>query len=104
MPKPGVLRLQLLQPFHLVALQPAILIPPAIECNFRHPYRSDRFSDRFALCYLHFNLPQLRDSLFRHMSLLGHSASPIRLKAILQRGPLSRWQTTATPIETRIGG
>jgi hypothetical protein len=38
------------------------------------------------------------------MSLLGHSASPIRLKAILQGGPLSRWQTTATPIETRIGG
>jgi len=28
------------------------------------------------------------------MSLLGHSASAIRLKAILQGGPLSRGQTT----------
>jgi hypothetical protein len=93
---------RLLQPFHLIALQPAILIPPPIVCNFHHPYRSDRLSNWFALRCQHFNLPRLRNNLFRLMSLLWHSASSIRLKAILQGGPLSRGQTiTQWRLESR---
>ena len=35
-----VLGFQLLQPLDLVTLQPAVLIAPAVVCNFRHTYRS----------------------------------------------------------------
>jgi hypothetical protein len=51
---------------------------------------------RIALRRQHFHLPQLRNNLFRLVSLLGHFASSIRLKAILQGGPLSKGQATLT--------
>ena len=53
----GTLIERLYSRFTLVTLLPALLRAPAIVCNFRHPYRSDRFSDRFTLRRQHFNLP-----------------------------------------------
>jgi len=56
-PKPRVLRLQLFQPLNLVALKPAILVTPAVVCNFRHSYRPHRIRDWLALCHQHIDLP-----------------------------------------------
>ena len=50
------LGLKLFQPLPLVALQPAILLAPPVICNFRHPYRPNRFRDRPSLRYQHVNL------------------------------------------------
>jgi sulfhydrogenase subunit beta (sulfur reductase) len=44
-----VLRLGLLEPLYLAALQPAIFLAPPIIGNLRHAYRSDRFRDRSPL-------------------------------------------------------
>ncbi len=41
-PKSGILSLEIFQPLDLVALQLAELLAPAIVCNLRHAYRSDR--------------------------------------------------------------
>ena len=73
LPKPPVLRLQLLQALHLVELQPAVLRPPAIIGRLSHPNRPDRLGHRLALCRKHFDLPELGDDLLRRAPLPCHS-------------------------------
>jgi hypothetical protein len=70
--QPCVLRLELLQPLDLVALQPAVLIAPPIVRNFRYPYRSYGLRDWSPLAHQHIDLPLLRDDLFRRMSFPRH--------------------------------
>jgi len=48
-PKPGILGLKFLQPFHLIALQTAVFVPPAIIRDLRHANRTDRLRDCPAL-------------------------------------------------------
>ena len=48
LPEPQVLGLQLLKSLHLVRLQTAVLIAPAIVRHFRHPDRADRIRYRQA--------------------------------------------------------
>lgn len=71
--QPLVLLLKILQPLHLVALQAAEFLAPAVIGERRDADRADRFGDRASLRYQHVDLPQLRDDLFGLMSLLGHS-------------------------------
>ena len=72
-PKALLLRLKFFQAFNLVALQAAVLSPLSVIRNFRNTYRPDRLGHRSALCRKHFDLPKLRDDLFRLVSLPGHS-------------------------------
>ena len=44
-----ILRLELLEPLYLVALQPALFLAPPVIGNLRHAYRSNRFRDRSPL-------------------------------------------------------
>lgn len=80
-PKPGILRLQFLQPLYLVALQTAVLRPPPVVCNFRHAYLPDRFRHRFSLCIQHVNLTELRDALFCLVSFRCHFNVLLRRKS-----------------------
>src|SRR3954452_16550962 len=70
--EPGILRLELLQPLHLIALQTAILGAPAIVGDFRHPDRSDRLRHRPTLRRQHIHLAQLGDNLLSAVSLSRH--------------------------------
>ena len=72
-PKARILRLQLLQPLHLIALQTALLRPPAIISHFRNAYSPNSLCDRPALGRQHLNLPEFRDDLVRGVSLPEHS-------------------------------
>jgi hypothetical protein len=54
--KTTVLGLQILQPLHLIRLQPTKLMAPAILRHLRHPNRADRLRDRLALREQHIDL------------------------------------------------
>src|SRR5690606_19493965 len=68
-----VLFLKLLQPLHLVTLQAAELLAPAVIRELRHADRANRLANRFSLRQQNIDLAQLRDDLFGLMLLLGHS-------------------------------
>src|SRR5208283_3455157 len=72
----GILLLELLQALHLVGLEPAVLLPPPIIGDLAHADLADRVSDVLALRDQHINLPQLRNDLFRRVSLLRHCSPP----------------------------
>jgi len=73
LPQPLVLLLQLLEPFHLVGLQPAELLPPSVVREPRHADRAYRLGHRPALRHQHVDPPELGDDLFRLVLLPGHS-------------------------------
>src|SRR5690606_35789765 len=68
-----VLFLKLLQPLHLVTLQAAELLAPAVIRELRHADRANRLANRFSLRQQNIDLAQLRDDLFGLMLFLGHS-------------------------------
>src|SRR6476469_4843983 len=72
----AILLLELLQAFHLVGLEPAVLLTPPIIGDLAHADLADRVSDVLALRDHNFYLPQLRDDLFRRVSLLRHCSPP----------------------------
>src|SRR5213078_1298129 len=72
----GVLRLELLQAFDLVGLQPAELLPPPIIGNLAHPDLADGVGNVLSLRDKDIDLPQLRDDLFRLMLLPRHFGPP----------------------------
>lgn len=74
--KTAVLGLQVLQPLHLIRLQPTKLLAPAVIGDLRHSNRADRLRDRLALRDQHIDLAQLGDDLLRLVPLLPHSAPP----------------------------
>ncbi len=61
-PEPRILQFQILQTPHLVALQTAILRPPAEVSRLRHRDRLHRLGDRLALTRQDINLRNLRRS------------------------------------------
>jgi len=63
--KPRILLLDLLHPFGLASLQPAILFALPIICLFRHPDRTHGLSRRLTVREANLHLPQLRYDLFR---------------------------------------
>ena len=65
----------LLQPFQLLELvntHAAILLAPAIERLLGYLHLPDRINTRHSLAAKHLNLSQLRDNLFRLVSLDSH--------------------------------
>ena len=63
--QPRILLLDLLHPFGLASLQPAILFALPIICLFRHPDRTHGLSRRLTVREANLHLPQLRYDLFR---------------------------------------
>src|SRR5213080_3466206 len=80
----GVLRLQVLQPLDLIALQPAELLAPAIIRHLGHANLADRVSDILTLRDQNINLSHLRDDLFRLVSLPRHCSPPSCQKTYLR--------------------
>src|SRR3954449_12550238 len=68
--------LELLQALHLVGLEPTVLLTPPIIGDLAHADLADRVSDVLALRDQNVDLPQLRDDLFRRVSLLRHCSPP----------------------------
>src|SRR4029453_15652794 len=74
--EPAVLELKILQALHLLALQPAKLLAPPIICHLAHPDLADCVHHVLALRNQNIHLPQLRDDLFRLVSLPCHCSPP----------------------------
>jgi len=115
--KPRVLSLQFLQPLDLIALQPAVLVAPAIICNFVQrvndppdrslirltSYRPHRIRDRAALCHQHIHLPQLRDDLFRRMPFPCHRTNPPWSKPYFREDHFKGGRSHDPVVSTRQG-
>src|SRR5262249_13228448 len=74
--QPAVLELKVLQALHLLALQPAELLAPPIIRHLAHADLADCIHHRLALRDQNIDLPQLRDDLFRLVSLPCHCTPP----------------------------
>src|SRR5947208_3485256 len=74
--QPGVLRFQVLQPLHLVALQPAEFLAPAVVRHLADTNRTDRLGHALALRGQNINLAQLGDDLLRLVALSRHRGPP----------------------------
>src|SRR5262249_31053803 len=74
--QPAVLKLKVLQPLHLLGLQPTELLTPPIIRHLAHPDLADCVHHVLALRDQNIDLPQLRDDLFRLVSLPCHCSPP----------------------------
>src|SRR6202040_2343687 len=74
--EPAVLELKVLQALHLLALQPTKLLAPPIIRHLAHPDLADRVHHVLALRDQNIDLPQLRNDLFRLVSLSCHCSPP----------------------------
>src|SRR5262249_12634830 len=74
--QPAVLELKVLQALHLLGLQPAELLPPPIIRHLAHPDLADCVHHVLTLRDQNIDLPQLRDDLFRLVSLPCHCSPP----------------------------
>src|SRR5262249_53310816 len=70
------LELKVLQALHLLAFQPAKLLAPPIIRHLAHPDLADRVHHVLALRDQNIDLPQLRNDLFRLVSLPCHCSPP----------------------------
>src|SRR5262249_32581688 len=67
---------KVLEALHLLALQPAKLLAPPIIRHLAHPDLTDCIHHVLALRDQNIDLPQLRDDLFRLVSLPCHCSPP----------------------------
>src|SRR5262249_45969934 len=74
--QPAILQLKVLEALHLLALQPAKLLAPPIIRHLAHPDLTDCIHHVLALRDQNIDLPQLRDDLFRLVSLPCHCSPP----------------------------
>src|SRR5262249_42160422 len=74
--QPAVLQLKVLEALHLLALQPAKLLAPPIIRHLAHPDLADCVHHVLTLRDQNIDLPQLRDDLFRLVSLPCHCSPP----------------------------
>src|SRR5260370_38951073 len=74
--QPAVLELKVLQALHLLALQPTELLAPPIIRHLAHPDLADCVHHVLALRDQNIDLPQLRNALFRLVSLPCHCSPP----------------------------
>src|SRR5262249_15749887 len=74
--QPAVLELKVLQALHLLGFQPAELLAPPIIRHLTHPHLADCLHHVLALRDQNLDLPQLRDDLFRLVSLPCHCSPP----------------------------
>src|SRR5271163_812375 len=74
--KPGVLRLKVLQPFHLIRFQPAKLLTPPIVSDLGDADRANGVGHRLSLRDQYVDLSKLRDDLFWLMTLSRHCGPP----------------------------
>jgi hypothetical protein len=79
--QPRVLGLKVLQPFDLVALEPAILLAPAVVRDLRDADGADRVGHGLPLREQDIDLAQLGDDLLRFVSLPRHCGPPFRLQS-----------------------
>src|SRR5262249_38657034 len=93
--QPAVLELKVLQALHLLGLQPAELLAPPIIRHLAHPDLADCVRHGLPLRDQNIDLSQLRNNLFRLVSLPCHY-SPHDVKDIPQVGPLQWGRITTT--------
>src|SRR5437773_11374684 len=74
--QPAVLELKVLQALHLLGLQPTKLLAPPIIRHLAHADLADCVHHILALRDQDIHLPQLRDDLFRLVSLPCHYSPP----------------------------
>src|SRR5262249_9189092 len=74
--QPAVLELKVLQALYLLGLQPAKLLAPAIIRHLAHADLADCVHHILALRDQNIDLPQLRNDLFRLVSLPCHCSPP----------------------------
>src|SRR5262249_43821109 len=74
--QPAVLELKVLQALHLLGFQPTELLAPPIIRYLAHPDLADCIHHVLALRDQNIDLPQLRDDLFRLVSLPCHCSPP----------------------------
>src|SRR5262249_33288947 len=74
--QPAVLELKVLQALHLLALQPAKLLAPPIIRHLAHPHLADCVRHGLPLRDQNIDLAQLRNDLFRLVSLPCHCSPP----------------------------
>src|SRR5262249_17827219 len=74
--QPAVLELKVLQALHLLGLEPAELLAPPIIRHLAHPDLADCVHHVLALRDQNIDLPQLRNHLFRLVSLPCHCSPP----------------------------
>jgi hypothetical protein len=74
--QPAVLERKVLQALHLLGPQPAELLAPPIIRHLTHPDLADCVHHVLALRDQNIDLPQLRDDLFRLVSLPCHYSPP----------------------------
>src|SRR5262249_8011381 len=72
----AVLKLKVLEALHLLALQPTELLAPPIIRHLAHPDLADCVHHVLALRDQNIDLPQLRNDLFRLVSLPCHCSPP----------------------------
>src|SRR5262249_38711127 len=93
--QPAILQLKVLEALHLLALQPAKLLAPPIIRHLAHPDLTDCIHHVLALRDQNIDLPQLRNDLFRLVSLPCHCSPPG-----CQRHTSSR--TTSMGVDQRV--
>ena len=76
LPQSAVLQFEFFQPLNLIELQAAELIAPAMVGHLAHADRADRVGNALPLGGENINLPQLRNNLFRLVSLPLHLVHP----------------------------
>src|SRR6516164_6193124 len=96
--QPAVLELKVLQAFHLLGLQPAKLLAPPIIRHLAHPDLANCVHHVLALRDQNIDLPQLRDDLFRLVSLPAITVL-LDVKDIPQVGPL-QWGRIIRPFSS----
>src|SRR5262249_38071091 len=74
--QPAVLELKVLQALHLLGFQPAELLAPPIIRHLAHPDLADCVRYVLALRDQNIDLPQLRNDLFRLVTLPCHCSPP----------------------------
>src|SRR5919206_479232 len=79
--RPRLLGLEVLQPLDLLALEPAVLVSPAVVGHLGDADGADRIGDGVALREQDIDLAQLGDDLLRLASLPRHRGPPSRLES-----------------------
>ena len=99
--EPGVLRLKLHQLLNLMPFEAAVLLTPAVICNFRHSLSTGWLPRPDGpVPSAHRPAAASRQSLRPCVSSLAFSRPPSGRKAINQGGPLQRGQTRRIKRET----
>src|SRR6476661_3500821 len=102
-PPSAVLELKVLQTLHLLALQPTELLAPPIIRHLAHPDLADCVHQVLALRDQNIDLPQLRNDLFRLVSLPCHCSPPECQRHTSSRTTSMGVDHPGAEVRTRLG-